>query len=422
MIKLTHILSSFLFTVLLLAVACTSKTTDNTSTDNEEQLVAHRVSEPGLAASCPYLTKDHHGNIVLSWVQATDTTGNHLLAYAVSEDGGKTFGTTRTIPTTQGVYPHDENLSKLLFRKNGDMIAMFAVSNPNEKNAYAGLVYYTQSFDNGKSWTTPKQLAENTVNSIDERYFDLELLPNDEVAAIWLDSRKNTDKEGSSLYFASTRGRDGFVGEKVIDTQLCQCCRTDLYLDGQQKLHVAYRGIMNDSIRDMMYMVSGDNGKSFSKPERISADNWVIQGCPHTGPAMTSNQNGLHYAWFTMGGGSGVYYSLKQPGKAFTPRQSVSNAPAAKHPQMTAFGTGNLAITWDERNQQTEVISSHIGLQIRNEKGEHLRTNYLTPDSINAVYPVIMPANSEYLLVAYTVKREGPGEVWYQLVSGKRTR
>lgn len=84
---------------------------------------------------------------------------------------------------------------------------------------------------------------------------------------------KDSDKEGSSLYYASTSGRDGFLREKVIDRQLCQCSRTDLYLDGQERLHVAYRGILNDSIRDMMHMVSLDNGKSFSKPECISADN-----------------------------------------------------------------------------------------------------------------------------------------------------
>jgi hypothetical protein len=171
----------------------------------------------------PYLTKDHQGNLVLSWVQATDTTGNHLMAYAVSDDGGKTFGEPLLIAATKGVYPHDENLSKILFRKNGDIMAMFAVSNPNDKNSYAGLVYYTQSFDGGKSWTTPKQLSEHAGQSIDERYFDLELLPDGEVAAIWLDSRKDTDKEGSSLYFATTRGRAGFTGEKVIDTQPLDC-------------------------------------------------------------------------------------------------------------------------------------------------------------------------------------------------------
>lgn len=411
----TNILSAVFFSAVLLLTACGGSERDYKSADSGVPAVSI-ISKQGLPAACPYLTKDHAGNIVLSWVQATDTTGNHVMAYAVSRDNGETFETSQFIPTTTGVHPHDENLSKLLFRPNGDIIAMFAVSNPNEENAYAGLVYYTQSFDKGRTWTAPRQVAQDTKNSIDERYFDMELLPDGEVGAIWLDSRKDTEKEGSSLYFATTRGRDGFIGEMVIDRHLCQCCRTDMYLDEQEQLHVAYRGILNDSIRDMMYLVSVDGGKSFSSPERISNDNWVIYGCPHTGPAITSNQFGTHYSWFTMGGGQGVFYSQKQEGKAFTPREAVSNAPAARHPQMTTFDKGKLAIVWDERHQAGEQINNRIGLQLRDEKGVHLKTNVLTPDSVNAVYPVLIPVNEKKLLVAYTVKNDGPSQVWYQLV------
>ncbi|HEY4651132.1 MAG TPA: exo-alpha-sialidase [Pontibacter sp.] len=416
MIRSFHIPYSFLLIVVLLFTGCNQqKQAESHSETIAAPAAAIRISTEGLSASCPYLTKDEKGNTVLSWVQATDTTGNYLVAYAVSGDGGKTFGEPQTIPTTKGVQPHDENLAKILFRRNGDIIAMFPVSNPNPKNSYAGLVFYTQSFDGGKSWTEPRQLAEDTENSIDERYFDMEVLPNGEVGAIWLDSRKETDKEGSSLYFATTSGRNGFVGEKVIDTQLCQCCRTDLYLDELQQLHVAYRGILNDSIRDMMHLVSSDGGRTFSKPERISADNWVIDGCPHTGPAMVSNKFGMHYAWFTMGGGSGVYYSQKEPGKTFTPRETISNALAARHPQLTTFGNGKLAVVWDERGNDSKS-GSYIGLQLRNGNGAHLKTTQLTAVDGSALYPVIATINNEALLVAYTVKKDKQNEVWWRLV------
>ncbi|WP_114784349.1 sialidase family protein [Botryobacter ruber] len=400
------LLPFYLFALLLLGSCTPSSTTE------EKAPEAFRVSTAGREASCPFLTKDEKGNPVLCWVQATEAAENYLLHYAVSADGGKTFGAPKAIPTTKGVYPHDENLSKLLFKENGDMMAMFAVSNPNPENSYAGLVYYTQSFDGGNTWTAPKQLAENTVNSIDERYFDMALLPDGEIAAVWLDSRKDTPKEGSSLYFARTSGRNGFTGEKAIDRQLCQCCRTDLYVDEQKRLHVAYRGILNDSIRDMMHMVSADNGRNFSGPERISEDNWVIRGCPHTGPTMASNGKGMHYAWYTMGGGRGVFYSWHD-GKGFYPKKPVSTAQAAKHPQMTVFDQGRLAIVWDERKS----AGSSIGLQIRNETGELLSSTHLTPDSVTAVYPVITPIAARNLLVAYTQKPEKGSEVWYRLVT-----
>ena len=382
----------------------------------QQQPRAYQVSENGLAASGPALTRDHRGNLVLSWIQARDSTENYLLQYAISEDGGRTFGPPRAIAATKGVQPHDENLSRILFRDNGDIMAMFAVSSPNPDNPYAGLIYYTQSFDGGRRWTKARQLSPDTVNSIDERYFDMALLPDGEIGVVWLDARKYSRREGSSLYYASTRGRAGFREEKVIDTGLCQCCRTDLYVDARQQLHVAYRGILQDSIRDMMHLVSADNGRSFSFPERISTDNWVIKGCPHTGPAMTSNQNGLHYAWFTMGGGSGVFYSQQPAGKPFTPRVAVSEGSSARHPQITTFGKGKLAIVWDERVQQGSAIGSRIGLQLRDAAGNFMRNLSLSPGQAMAAYPVLASINDTCLLVAYTDKTKQVPSVWYQHV------
>lgn len=381
-----------------------------------EQIHRQRVSAAGLKASCPYLTQDQHGNPVLCWVQAQDTTGNFLLMYARTIDGGRTFEKPEVVPTSGGVYPHDENLSKLLFKKNGDMLAMFAVQNPNPDNSYAGLVKYTQSFDGGKTWTPARQLAQDTENSIDERYFDIALLPTGEIAAIWLDSRKDTPKEGSSLYFSSTSGRDGFTYEKVIDRQLCQCCRTDLFIDGKGRVHAAYRAILNDSIRDMMHLVSLDNGKTFGPRERISADNWIISGCPHTGPTLAWNKNGLHAAWYTMGGGSGVFYGQKKEGAPFSNREAVSTQASAKHPQLNSLPDGQIVLVWDEQVPQSKDFNSRIGLQVRNVAGVATQKAFLTPDTVSAKYPVLLGQKDQSILVAYTQNTKSGSEVRVEVV------
>src|SRR5687767_2970026 len=53
-------------------------------------------------------------------------------------------------------------------------------------------------------------------------------------------------------------------------------------------------------IRDMMIVTSTDEGVSFVHPILISADNWNIDGCPHTGPSLCSNKSELLSRWYTV--------------------------------------------------------------------------------------------------------------------------
>src|SRR5690606_31353852 len=146
-------------------------------TENKKQITAG--SEGTLIdtakGSCPYLTRDYKNNIVLSWIKQIDTDA-FVFCYAVSEDEGKTFSTSVEIPGSTNVHPHGENMPKVIFKPSGEIIAVWGAANPNPKNAYSGLVYYTQSFDNGKTWTKPVSLTKDTA-SFDQRYFDVALLP-----------------------------------------------------------------------------------------------------------------------------------------------------------------------------------------------------------------------------------------------------
>lgn len=131
-------------------------------------------------SSCPFVTKDDKNNIAISWVRTKDPTTS-IVCYAISNDGGKTFGSAVEIPSSVNVHPHAENLPKMVFKPSGEIIIGWGAANPNPKNAYAGLVYYAQSFDGGKSWSNAIPLVKDP-SGIDQRYFDLALLPNGEAA------------------------------------------------------------------------------------------------------------------------------------------------------------------------------------------------------------------------------------------------
>jgi len=364
-----------------------------------------------LPGSCPYLTKDPQANEVLSWVRAINDSTS-MLCYAVSADGGKTFGDPIEIPSSSNVHAHSENVPKLVFKPSGEIIAVWGGHSNSEINPYAGNIFYSQSFDNGNTWTEATPLVSDTAG-YDQRYFDIHLTADGEAAIIWLDNRKSAKAEGSALYFAKSRGKDGFKNERKVAEGTCQCCRTDLYIDKQNAIHVLYRSILKDSIRDIVHSVSIDDGQSFSRPRRISNDNWVLKGCPHTGPSMTANDAGLHLAWFTGGTKKGSFYtSTKNKGASFTGEDSIGSA--AKHPQISSLQNGKLVTVWDELVKKDFLFTSRIGVQLRTADGKSVYKNFVSPDDLPSTYPVVTSTTSGAALTAYCISKGNKKYIAYQ--------
>ena len=366
-----------------------------------------------LPGQCPYLTKDAKRNAVLSWVRMADDS-TFSFCYAVAKDG-KAFGNPIEIPHSSNIQPHGENLPKIIFKPSGEIIALWGTPSTNLKNKYSGMVSYSQSFDDGKTWTSPKPLVADTAG-YDQRYYDVSLLPDGEVGIIWLDNRKTTKQEGSSLYFARTEGKNGFRHERSVAESCCQCCRTDLFVDSKGAIHVLYRGIIQDSIRDMVHAVSIDGGKTFSLPRRVSDDNWVLNACPHTGPAMAENNKGLHFAWFTGGSNKGTYYArTSDNGKNFTPRDGISGL--GSHPQIAALKNGELIIAWDESVTVGNKSVKRIGVQRRTDEGIASEKTFITPETSTASYPVVLPLNGNASVIAYSRKSGDKNYIECQVVN-----
>lgn len=166
----------------------------------------------------------------------------------------------------------------------------------------------------------------------------------------------------------------------------------------------------------MLHAVSTDGGKSFSKPQQINDDHWVLNGCPHTGPAMTENEEGLHFAWFTGGGKTGSFYTKTQDnGASFTGYDSISHV--GRHPQLASFPRGELIIVWDEAVTHVNKLNKRIGVQIRSSEGKNITTDFVTPDTEFSSYPVVTTFDDDVSLIAYCRKEGEKSFVMYQRVS-----
>jgi hypothetical protein len=311
------------------------------------------MSASGATAEGPYFTNDHTGNPVLCWTEQSGQDSLFRLKYAVYNMQTQTFNQPVTVSASAGSSNAAESMGKIAFKADGTVIALFSKRFPMEKNPFAGAIYYSISMDTGKTWSEEQYLHSDTAHVYGRSFFDVAVLKDGEIAAVWLDGRFAKEIKGSALFFARTEKGKGFQMDTCLEKGTCECCRTDLFTDKAGNLHLAYRNIMYPSVlsgkqvRDMVYKLSKDNGKTFSAPKAISNDHWEIEGCPHSGPSLATTEAGVNALWFTAGGGAGLYYTAsKGLGGDFNTRKLISAS--GRHPQMIALKDGSLAMAFEE--------------------------------------------------------------------------
>ena len=104
-----------LLIVTIIAVLLSSCKTE----DKKQSITTTQETNIDTAnGSCPYLTKDNKGNIVLSWIKQVDTATS-VFCFAVSPDEGKTFNKAIEIQASTNVHPHGENMPKVIFKPSG---------------------------------------------------------------------------------------------------------------------------------------------------------------------------------------------------------------------------------------------------------------------------------------------------------------
>lgn len=350
----TLILRLFILSIALLSLnACKQNQSDD--------IVIQSVNTGGQDALDPYLTVDNKGNPVLCWTEKDSNDSLYRLKYAIYNVKSDSFGPALTVSVSSGISPTAESMGKIAFKSDGTVFAVFGKRFPNEKNPFAGAIYYCFSKDQGRTWSQPDYLHSDTSHSYGRNFFDIATLKNGELAVIWLDGRYAGTIKGSALFFSRTEKDKGFTKDSCLVKGTCECCRTDILSDEAGNIHIAYRDIAFPSqlsgkqVRDMTYIVSKDRGRTFSSPVPISKDNWAIDGCPHSGPALSLTNNTVNAVWFTGGGGPGLYFtSLNNTGPDFKPRKMLTSS--GRHPQMVAFGD-KLALVYEESAQRHHETS-----------------------------------------------------------------
>jgi hypothetical protein len=327
----------------LLSVACVSR-------PSEWKIELTKLESPAAASSGePYLISDGTDTTLLSWIEKKGDT-SFLKFSALTQ---KTWSSPQTIASGNNwfvnwadypmVSKHGKHLVAHFLEKSGD-------------GTFAYDVKYTQSRDNGITWSTPAVLHDDGKEA--EHGF-VSLLPYGENFLVtWLDGR-NTVMEGMegmdhhghhgemSLRAAILSNDGNKISEWELDNRTCDCCQTTAALTDNGPV-VIYRDRSDKEVRDMSIVRLIDG--AWTKPVPIYSDNWLIEGCPVNGPRMEAIGNTIAVAWYSMPGEKSevkVIFS-KNGGETFDQPIQVDEGTAIGRVDLVMLDQDNVVVSWME--------------------------------------------------------------------------
>ncbi len=372
---------------------------------------------------------------VVVWGASTRAGVTDVYA-ASSRDGGRTFSGPSRVNHVAG----DANFSGeqpprlALVPRNGrepGIVVVWTAKAPSGTRLVS-----SRSDDGGKSFAAAAPVPGS--NGAGNRGWEsIDTAPDGAVVALWLDHRDSSsarEKSGamkhdehqhlhsatpadgvaraqlSRLFFATLDKADS---PRSITGGVCYCCKTAIATDASGGVYAAWRHVYPGNVRDIAFTKSVDGGRNFTPPVRISDDNWVLDGCPENGPAMTVDRNRrIHVVWPTLVPGPtpsreptmALFYATSQDGRSFTARQQIPTEGVPRHPQIALRDNGQLIVAWDEQARGTRRVAIARGSV--DAKGIARFTRQPIGDTLRAEYPVIATVD-DATIVAWTSGSSG---------------
>jgi Uncharacterized conserved protein len=384
-------MKNYLICLVIIAASCTSPI-------NHKTTGAICISDSTRHASCVYLTTDEKDQPIVSWCETNPDSKQKSFYMAWLDEKSGRFSSKIAIPIEQNASLHEEGMPKIAVKNNGAIIAVYETSTPSDYNRFAGSIRYIVSTNKGKSWTNPVYLHADTTPGKSHSFTALARLGDGEIGACWLDAKPNKKIHGRPVRFAKTSGGNSFVNEMVIDSIACECCRIAISGSKNGRVSIVFRDIINDSIRDMSIVTSEDNGNTFSLAVPYSKDGWVINGCPHNGPALAITDNKMYTTWFTGGSQKGVYYCELNTHLKPANRLLVSNQ--ARFIQLCVLEEGSRILAYDEKRKVGDKTFNKIVLNRLID--DRAYAGEIASSGSMASYPVVKAFGKDKVVVAWS--------------------
>ncbi len=223
----------------------------------------------------PQVGVDAEGRVYVAWINRIDVPGRRFpandLFLAVSGDGGRTFGPEQTVNSDAGGLPTGHTFHNMTPLPDGSMLV---------------------SWIDGRARAAAEATMEGTPPAEGTAHAAMHAPVTD---------RNAHPVPGSEIRVARVEDGGRIIRETaILDRSSCPCCRTNVAVGPEGRIHVVWRHEYDSGERDIVTAHSDDGGETFSPLRPVFRDYWNINACPHTGPAIAVDRDGhVHVAWYT---------------------------------------------------------------------------------------------------------------------------
>jgi hypothetical protein len=319
-----------------------------------------------------------------------------------SFDGGDSFEPGVRVNDTPGeVSSHGESSPQMQVRTRSEFYAVWQT-----RRGEGSVLRFSRSLNWGESFS---KAIEVDTGSPSQSFFNMNVSPKGDIFVVWLDGRdRGKGRPGSSAVYIARSADKGISFEKPVRVALdvCPCCRPSIAFGSEGNVYVSWRGVLEGNVRDIFVAGSKDAGASWNTPVRLAEDNWVLNGCPHSGASMATIGKRLFVAWHAVRDKQpGLYLAYSDDGgKSFSPRIPVSSGVLdPNHPYLNSVG-GNLALVFQGRPSGRAQGWAPVDVFYREVSPEAGlgRLHSVGHAAASAAYPVFAFEDPERIYVAWT--------------------
>lgn len=327
---------------------------------------------PGSAQ--PDLSVAPDGRLLLSWINVQPGR-RPAFQFAETRPDGQ-WDTARTIAVGNSMFVNWADTPHIVATADRALWAHWLQKSADAPYAYD--VMLVRSLDHGMNWSAPRKVHDDDTRT-EHGFVSMWAQDNGSLGMAWLDGRnsgaatqveaqadhagKHDDGHGGgamSLRAAVFDANLRASAETELDAMTCDCCQTDAAATAEGAVLV-YRDRSEGEIRDI-YAVRFD-GKVWSKPARVHADDWKMPACPVNGPSVAAQGDTVVVAWYTAAGDTPVVKLARSNdgGKTFAEPVALDTGMAVQGRVAVAIDTQQVWTVWlrEDAGAQSLWLARH---------------------------------------------------------------